>query len=301
MGAKISGNGHGNGNGHHIDYGDDENALLEQPTALRIRDRLRNIANALSRSDDYLSNDLFNLMLFHFWQIYRIRPNESDNYYATYCWHRATNYLTIGRSIDSYKRRYHGQPLLNEGTAEESSPAHCREIEEIFVTYHANPSRVASALDLVETIENYLSPRNEAVFALLLQELTFQEISVALRTAEETPRFHANRIRLVARQLLHNVRPEAWLDIWAVIRVLDNRAAHYEHLVRLLQQEFNVSRSTAIAAIRKAVKEGLLHKGADGVYRVTRREVVAVAVKEEVTKTKRLRRRASNVNSQTVH
>src|SRR5438093_4533372 len=70
----------------------------------KMRVRLRGIVNRIAR-DGTAREDLLQTALIHLWLIEERRPGQTPSWYLQSCKYHLRNCLSVGRSIDSHKRR----------------------------------------------------------------------------------------------------------------------------------------------------------------------------------------------------
>ena len=162
------------------------------PTKESIIRKLRGVAVKLT-NDAELQKDLLQEMAIHLHNVLTKLPGRTQSWYIKSCEFHARNYLKLGRSVDSRKRRYNLIPfdLLTKASAEIGMFAEDSD---------SRPGLIAQ--DLMEHIIPKLSERQKKVLSLLMDGCGVREAGRKLGISHPAVIKHRNRIARIARTVI---------------------------------------------------------------------------------------------------
>lgn len=146
---------------------------------------LRGMIHRLS-TDPHLKEDLIQECCLRLWRLEREQPGQSASWYVQSCRFHIHHYLSLGRSVDSHKRRDVEKPISMNGNRQELpvdwEPA-CEELIEL-----------VNVRDIMATLACRLNAREQEVLSGLAQGLKLRDIARSLNLSYPTALRHRRSI-----------------------------------------------------------------------------------------------------------
>jgi DNA-directed RNA polymerase specialized sigma24 family protein len=160
--------------------------LCEQPRTLELLCRIVAQVN----SDVAWRDDLLQEGLLHLWRLEQERPRQRLSWYLKSCQFRLRNYMALGRSVDSWKRRHTLVSLCaqDEDELEASSLAGCE----------ATLISEVSAGEIIRLLCQRLTAKQRAVLVYLADGLSSREIAPKLGISHKAVIKHRRKIASAA-------------------------------------------------------------------------------------------------------
>jgi len=153
------------------------------------RQKLWRIVRQISR-DIAAHEDLMQEALVHLWQQEVQRPAQTQSWYLQSCRFHLLNYLSRGRSVDSFKHRQDQCPSSEALEFAQSLSGHHRDTE--------SPLDSVCALDIVELLSKELNAREQDILGYLAQGAGPREIAKKLRISHQSVSKHRQKLAALA-------------------------------------------------------------------------------------------------------
>jgi len=149
--------------------------LFEETEARRLLGRI--IAGV--NKDANWQEDLMQEAMIHLWRLEEKRPEQTLSWYMQNCRFHLRDYIDVGRSIDSWKRRQHLVPFCT-GVEEEAAQS------EVDAGFENSMISEISAREAVSLLLKRLTTTEREVLTCLIEGLDAQEVANKLRISRKT-------------------------------------------------------------------------------------------------------------------
>ncbi len=159
----------------------------------RTRELLHRIVCRLT-SDTAIKDDLLQEALVHLWLLEEKHPGQSRSWYLQGCKFHLQNYLAMGRSVDSMKRRSHKLSFSTD----------CDEIDEFISESNWGVDTAfdqVSVRDIIAQLSERLPSFEQAVLSHLAEGLRAREVAARLKVSHPTIIKHRRKIAALAIKL----------------------------------------------------------------------------------------------------
>lgn len=163
--------------------------MIDEP---RTREMLRRIVHRMT-ADAALRDDLMQEALVHLWLLEEKRPGQTTSWYLQSCKFHLQNYIAIGRSVDSPKRRSGKVFLGRDGD----------EAFEMDGKTQGESSMLAlvSARDIISLLIGHLTSFERAILGYLAEGFGAREIAGKMKVSHPTVIKHRRKIAAHAIRL----------------------------------------------------------------------------------------------------
>jgi RNA polymerase sigma factor (sigma-70 family) len=161
--------------------------LCEQPKTQELLSRIVARVN----HDAVWRDDLFQEGMIHLWLIEQARPHQSLSWYMKSCQYHLRDYMAMGRSIDSWKRRQTQVSLSDQEEDEQEPPSLGRRSEDTLLSE-------IGVLETMDLLRQRLTDKQHAVLVHLAEGLSSREIASKLSVSHKAVIKHRRKIASVA-------------------------------------------------------------------------------------------------------
>jgi DNA-binding CsgD family transcriptional regulator len=158
--------------------------------------KLRGVAAKLTVDAD-LQKDVLQEMVIHWANVAVDRPGQTRSWYIKNCEFRARNYLSRGRSVDSYKRAHN---IVSLGEPISGAEAHYFIVPESLTAQDEFDEILTR--DVLDQLTPKLTGLQQEILKLLMQDLGVREVGRKLGISHPAVIKHRRKIAHLAQLLL---------------------------------------------------------------------------------------------------
>ncbi len=168
-------------NGHRM--------LFERPEAQQLLCRIvAQLSNDATWRDDLLQEGMI-----HLWRLEERQPQQTLSWYLQSCRFHLRDYLALGRSVDSWKRRHLLVSVPAQGQ-DDDEPAQHAVADTVIISE-------ISAEEMIGMLNRRLTPGQRLVMAGLAEGFSCREIARKLKVSHNAVAKHRRKIAAVACEL----------------------------------------------------------------------------------------------------
>jgi len=144
-------------------------------------------------SDPAWHEDLMQEGIIHLWRLEEQRPGQSRSWYLQSCQFHLRHYMTLGRSVDSWKRQKRIVPFYRE----EDDEIRFSSLDDA----DGEPISEVSAKEMLNLLCENLTRSQQTVLRYMADGLSSREIGLKLQVSHKTVLKYRSRIAVIAREL----------------------------------------------------------------------------------------------------